>query len=120
MPPIKQNVSRTELVLEWSEIGNDLVITMEGGRKHVGAVAVGQYDENSGHASASVITLPGHRDDEIALYGARRISAFTKTATVFIVGIHLDDITVDEITEIVGFSKQMVDRLIESLKERVS
>ena len=120
MPLIKQNVSRTELVLEWSEIGNDLVITLEGGRKHVGAVAVGQYDEKNGHASASVITLLGHRDDEIALYGARHISAFTKTATVFIVGIHLDDITVDEITEIVDFSKQMVDRLIESLKERVS
>jgi hypothetical protein len=111
---------RTELVLEWSEIGNDLVVTLEGGRKHVGAVAVGHYDKKSGDASSSVITLPGHRDDEIALYGARRVSACTKTATVFIVGIHLDDITVDEITEIVDFSKQMINRLIESLKERVS
>lgn len=120
MPLIKQNVSRTELVLEWSEIGNDLVITLAGGRRHVGAVAVGQYDEKSGHASASVITLPGHRDDEIALYGARRISACTKTATVFIVGIHLDDITANEITEIVDLSKRMINRLIDSLKERVS
>ncbi len=112
---IKQNVGRAELVLDQKQIGNDHVITLTGGEEHVGAVAVGLFDEKSARASASVITLPGHRDEVIALDGARRVSAVTKAATVFIVGIHLDNITKDEIDKIIVVSKQMTDKFIDSL-----
>ena len=115
MQPIKQNVGRAELVLKQKQVGKDYVITLTGGEEHVGAVAVGVFDEKSGHASASVISLPGHRDEGIALDGARLISEITKTATVFIVGIHLDNITKDEIDTIIVASKQMTDQFIDSL-----
>ncbi|MCK5307213.1 MAG: hypothetical protein KAJ73_01245 [Zetaproteobacteria bacterium] len=115
MQPIKQNVGRAELVLKQKQVGKDYVITLTGGEEHVGAVAVGVFDEKSGHASASVISLPGHRDEGIALDGARLISEITKTATVFIVGIHLDNITKDEIDKIIVASKQMTDQFIDSL-----
>ena len=112
---IRQNVGRTELVLDHKQVGSDHVLTLHGGEKHVGAVAVGVFDAKSGRSSASVITLPGHRDDGIALDGARRVSEVTKTATVFIVGIHLDNITKDEIDKIIVASKQMTDQFIDSL-----
>ena len=112
---IKQNVGRAELVLDQKQIGNDHVLTLTGGEEHVGAVAVGMFDEKNGHASASVITLPGHRDEVIALDGARRVSEVTKAATVFIVGIHLDNITKGEIDKIIVASKQMTDKFIDSL-----
>ncbi|HJH30978.1 MAG TPA: hypothetical protein C5S50_02030 [Methanosarcinaceae archaeon] len=115
LQPIKQNAGRIELVLERKTVGNDYIITLTGGNEHVGAAAVGMYDEKSARASASVISLPGHRDDGIALDCARRVSAVTMTATVFIVGIHLDNITEDEIGEIIAASKQMTDKLIGSL-----
>ena len=115
MQPIKQNVGRAELVLKQKQVGKDYVITLTGGEEHVGAVAVGVFDEKSGHASASVISLPGHRDEGIALDGARLISEITKTATVFIVGIHLDNITKDEIDTIIVASRQMTDNFIDSL-----
>lgn len=112
---IKQNAGRMELVLERIMVGNDFIITLTGGNEHVGAAAVGMYDKKSGRASASVISLPGHRDDGIALDCARCISAITMTATVFIVGIHLDDITKNEICEIIAASKQMTNKFIDSL-----
>ncbi len=112
---IKQNVGRAELVLDQKQVGNDHVLTLTGGEGHVGAVAVGLFDEKSARASASVITLPGHRDEGIALDGARRVSEVTKAATVFIVGIHLDNITKDEIDKIIVASKQMTDKFIDSL-----
>ena len=115
LQPIKQNVGRTELILEHKHVGNDHVITLTGGEEHVGAVAVGLFDEKSRRASASVTSLPGHRDEEIALDGARRVSEITKTATVFIVGIHLDNITKDEIDTIIVASRQMTDNFIDSL-----
>ena len=112
---IKQNVGRAELVLDQKQVGNDHILTLTGGEGHVGAVAVGLFDEKSARASASVITLPGHRDEGIALDGARRVSAVTKAATVFIVGIHLDNITKGEIDKIIVASKQMTDKFIDSL-----
>ncbi|MCL7410283.1 MAG: hypothetical protein P1P69_01920 [Methanosarcinaceae archaeon] len=115
LQPIKQNVGRTELILEQKQIGNDHVITLTGGEGHVGAVAVGVFDEKNGSASASVITSPGHREEGIALENALRISEVTKTATVFIVGIHLDNITKDEIDKIIVASRQMTDKFINSL-----
>ena len=115
MQSIKQNVGRTELILEHKHVGNDHVITLTGGEEHVGAVAIGLFDKKSGRASASVISLPGHRDDGIALDSARRVSEVTKAATVFIVGIHLDNITKDEIDKIIVVSRQMTDQFIDSL-----
>ena len=112
MQSIKQNVGRAELVLDHKQIGSDHVLTLTGGEEHIGAVAVGSFDGKSGHASASVISLPGHRDEGIALDGARRVSEVTKAATVFIVGIHLDNITKDEIDTIIVASKQMTDEFI--------
>ena len=112
---IKQNVGRAKLVLDQKQVGNDHVLTLTGGEGHVGAVAVGLFDEKSARASASVITLPGHRDEGIALDGARRVSEITKAATVFIVGIHLDNITKGEIDKIIVASKQMTDKFIDSL-----
>ena len=115
MQSIKQNVGRAKLVLDQKQVGNDHVLTLTGGEGHVGAVAVGLFDEKSARASASVITLPGHRDEGIALDGARRVSEVTKAATVFIVGIHLDNITKGEIDKIIVASKQMTDKFIDSL-----
>ena len=112
---IKQNVGRAELVLDQKQVGNDHVLTLTGGEEHVGAVAVGMFDDKSMRASASVISLPGHRDEGIALDGARRVSEITKAATVFIVGIHLDNITKGEIDKIIVASKQMTDKFIDSL-----
>lgn len=113
---IKQKAGRVELILEWKRIGSDYTLTLTGGRDHIGAVAIGNFDEKSGRATSSVISLPGHREESIALEGARRISESTGTATVLTVGIHLDDITGDEISQVVTVSGQMIDRFIASLE----
>ena len=115
MQSIKQNVGRIKLILDHKQIGDDHVLTLAGGEEHVGATAIGVFDEKSGRVSASVISLPGHRDDIIALYGARRVSEVTKATTVFIVGIHLDSITKDEIDKIIVASKHMTNIFIDSL-----
>ena len=113
---IRQRAGRAELVLEAKRIGNDYSLALTGGSEHVGAVAVGNFDEKSGRATASVITLPGHREESIAIEGARRISQATRTSTVLTVGIHLDNISVDEISQVVSVSGQMIDRFIASLE----
>lgn len=113
MHQIKRNVGRAELCLGEELIGSGILLTLTGGKSHIGAVAMGIYDNTSNRASSSVLTAPGHRDHELALYGAQRVSAATKNTVVFVVGIHLDNISKDEILQIVQASEAMIEKYID-------
>ncbi|MBN2109911.1 MAG: hypothetical protein JW705_02330 [Methanosarcinaceae archaeon] len=117
MHRISRQTGRADLLLEWEWTGEDLLVRLTGGRVHIGAVALGVYDRFSGRASSSVMTVPGHREDGIALLGARKLSDASRSATVFLAGIHVDDITGKEIEEIVTLSKEMIDGLAKVLRE---
>jgi hypothetical protein len=109
---IKRKVGRTEIILEAKEIGEDYLLTLTGGREHVGAVAIGLFDEKSQRTSSSVITMPGHREEQLALNGARQVSRATEKTSVFIAGIHQDNISPEEIRDIVSAAGEMVESFI--------
>ena len=117
MPTITKRTSRGELVLEHRNLEDDIIVTLTGGDGHIGAVAVWYYDNTQGHASSSVITLPSHRDDAIALDAARKITSATHNTTVFTAGIHFQNITDKEIREVLSKADELINDLITSLKE---
>ncbi len=110
---IMRKAGRIEILLEAKQIGEDYLLTLTGGREHVGAVAIGLFDEKSQRTSSSVITLPGHREEQLALQGARQVSKATKRTTVFVAGIHQDNISPEEIMGIVSVSEEMVASFID-------
>ena len=116
---ITGKTSRGELVLKYELIGDDILVTLTGGNAHIGAVSVGHFDHSGGHASSSVITLPSHRDDEIALKAARNISSYLHRNCTFIVGINFKDITTEEIEEIIDRSDRLTEELIDSLRGKL-
>jgi hypothetical protein len=109
-----REVSRVEITLEVKKLGEDYLLTLTGGKEHAGAVAVGLFDEKSRRASSSVITLPGHREEQLALDSARRVSRATGKTSVFVAGIHVDNISPEEIREIVSAAEEMVENFIAS------
>jgi hypothetical protein len=109
---IMRKAGRIEIILEAKKIGDDYLLTLTGGREHVGAVAIGLFDEKSQRASSSVITLPGHREEQLALQGARQVSRATRKTTVFVAGIHQDNISPEEITDVVSAAEEMVENFI--------
>ncbi|MCQ1536054.1 hypothetical protein FTO70_10255 [Methanosarcina sp. KYL-1] len=109
---ITRKVGRIELLLDAKKLGDDYLLTLTGGKEHAGAVAVGLFDEKSQRASSSVICLPGHREEQLALQGARLVSRATRGTSVFVAGIHLDDISPEEIREIVSISGEMIEKFI--------
>lgn len=116
MQTIRQRIGRVEMVLEWGVIGGDYMVALTGGREHIGAVAVATFDEKSRRATSSVISVPGHREEGVALEGARRISQATGRTAVLTVGIHLDNITKDEISQIMAASGRIIDMFMDSLE----
>lgn len=114
---ITRKVSRIEITLEAKKLGEDYLLTLTGGKEHAGAVAVGLFDEESGRASSSVITLPGHREEQLALDSAKRVSKATGKTSVVVVGIHVDNISLEEIKEIVSAAEEMVENFIASCEK---
>lgn len=112
-----RKVGRVEIILEAKKLGEDYLLTLTGGEEHAGAVAVGLFDEKSGRASSSVLTLPGHREEQLALDSARRVSRATGKTSVVVVGIHVDNISPGEIKETVSAAEEMVGGFIASCEK---
>jgi hypothetical protein len=115
-----EGTARSRVSFEAQSIGDDCLVTITGGKEHVGSVAVASFHEEMGRAYSSVLTLPGHREDRIAKESSEKIAKELQKRVVVVAGIHLDDITSDEIEKIILNCKKVVDRFIRLSKEEPS
>ncbi len=100
-------------------IGLDVLVAIWGGEKpHIGAVAVGLprpslKDPDVTSASASVICLVGHKEDELAKAAAEILAAALNTHVVVTAGIHWDNLDAQGIQRIIQNSEVLVDKILE-------
>ena len=99
---------RTQVSMSVNRIGEDLIVCFFNEAGHIGATAVAEYCEKENRATVSVITRPGHREDALASDAARRICKAVRRPVCVIAGIHLDDITKDEIAEILENCENLI------------
>lgn len=99
-----------------------LTVTIYGGQKqHVGAVAVAVprpslADPLKTSATASVITLVGHKDDELAKPAAERLAKELKQPVVVVAGVHLEKPTQPEIEEVGRLTDELLAQILLQLK----
>lgn len=103
---------RTKVSLSAYHMGSDLVLCIYNENAHIGAVALGEYDYKEERASCSLLTRLGHKDDIVAQKAAYLISKHTKGPICVIAGIHLDNITKEEIEQILENTSNLVDGFI--------
>lgn len=104
-----------QVILQSSRMGKDIVIRLFNQGAHVGSVAIGEYDREHQRSSVSVITLLGHKDDAVAQKAAYLVSKAAKTTVCAIAGIHIDDISESEISEILKNTTKLIERLINKI-----
>jgi hypothetical protein len=111
---------RTSVQLEAQPIGEEwlVVITNTGG--HLGAIAVGEYDPLSGRASASVLTMAGHRDDRIAWPQAQTLAKALRRRVAVIAGVHIEHATVEDIQCLVANAEALVSELLAHLADKLA
>jgi hypothetical protein len=84
--------------------GRDLAIHIGGGESpHIGAAALAiprpsLIDKAALSASASVLCVVGHKEDEIARTAALRMAASVNACVTVTVGLHIDDASAIDIT----------------------
>ena len=104
--------------------GEDLVVCITGGDKpHVGAVAVahcapGVNRQDRLDVSASVITLPGHKEDEIARMVAMKLAKAFCVNVAVAAGMHWDGISKQGIAAVVENSRRLCEAILLQLKQR--
>jgi hypothetical protein len=107
-------LGRIEVRLRAIWTGGDLVVIIDGGQGHIGAVAAGS--NCGGMAVSSVLTTPGHRDDRIAKDAAERISKKIGCNCAVVAGVHYDQITPQEIKDVFILSSSLVEELEGALR----
>ena len=100
--------------------GKDVSICIFGGDvPHIGAVAVAVprrslIGDASHSASASVICITGHKEDELARNTALRLSSKLLCNVTVSAGVHIDNASMDDITilsiNIEELMKNMIDK----------
>jgi hypothetical protein len=95
-----------------NSMGSDLVVRIYNQDAHIGAVAIGDYDYEHERASVSVITRLGHKDDALAGEAAYLLSKSIKRPVCVIAGVHLDNITGEEIEKILANTKIAISEII--------
>ena len=83
-------------------LGKDINISIQGGRGHIGSIAIGiprasLADKNRMSATTSVFNLTGHMDDSLTQPLADRLAAETGRVVSVVGGFHLDNITAEEV-----------------------
>ena len=95
------------------KMGNDYVILIQNENGHIGSVVTAYPCIRNGHETCSynVINTLGHKDDEVAIRYASRICKKTRQVVTCICGIHYDDITKDQIQEVLNYIENDIDEL---------
>jgi len=118
MPVMKIEKERygIKIVIEALAMGEDLTVAITGGDlPHLGAAALGVprpslSDPRAMSASVSVLTITGHKEDEIVRYAAYKLAASLGRSVLVAGGIHIDNITQQGISLV----RTLVDEILET------
>ena len=76
---------------------NDVIVVVTGGEDHIGAIGLAVprpslLDQKRTGATSSILTMIGHKEDDLVKYVSEKVAAATKRNVVVIAGIHYDDL----------------------------
>jgi hypothetical protein len=109
---------RTRLQFTWRWHGEDLHVHVTGGTDHVGAVALAGRQPD-GQSFADSLRLPPHREAELAVRSAKALHDALGRVVCVTAGIHLDDITQEEIKDVLATVDEGIHKLVARLKHEI-
>ena len=93
------------------EMGKDKVFLVTGGTAHIGASATAYWAAN-GEACVEVVSVPGHRERELAVELAIVAASTLRRTVAVLIGIHLDRPTKQEISDVVEEARRKLQELL--------
>ncbi len=111
---------RCRVFVEAKFIGPDIMVMLWGGDcPHIGSIAVSVPYQRAGddknRATTSVFNFTGHRDDELAKMISEKITASFNIKAVVTAGVHLNNISTEDIDEISNNTDNVCSMLLSRL-----
>lgn len=122
MVKIQEGQGKYEVTLQTVKSGEDLTVIIHGGEKpHIGAIAVSIPRPSLKNvaimsATTSVITLVGHKEDDLAKEIAENITKITGRTTIVIAGLHINQASPKDIDILISNVNKLVNKLKNLLK----
>jgi len=97
--------------------GHDLTVCLAGGRAHIGSSALAVPRPSLAHApekgaTASVLAVPGHKDDEVARPLALTLAARLNAAVCVTCGIHVPHLSRGAVDEILKDVERLAGEIV--------
>jgi len=98
-----------------------LTIIFGGEKPHIGAVALAMprpslRDHRKTSATTSVLTVIGHKDDEIAKPAAEFVAKKFKVPTVVVAGVHVDKATEQDVKTLFTNAMKTVSQIVNRME----
>lgn len=103
---IRKELSFTELTVRVNNLGEDVLIVIEGGAKpHIGSAVLAVprpslTGDGSVSVTSSVINVTGHKDEELCRILAESAAKRKNAVAVCTGGFHADNISMEQIAEL--------------------
>jgi hypothetical protein len=101
--------------IRFFRMGRDAVFLVTGGTAHLGAVAIA-YSPDGRDARAEVLSLPGHREGELAAGLARMASEALGCAVAVLAGIHLHQPSRRDIERVVAEARRKMEQVLADIQ----
>jgi len=99
--------------------GEDIVFIMTGGVEHTGGVSTA-YFTDSGEIDVQTISLPHHREADLTEPFAKQAAEKLQRTCTVVMGIHYDDISREELGQIVHNARALFQSTLEDLAEHLA
>ncbi len=122
MISIERKTSRFSLKMDIVRLGKDLSVCLYGGDvPHIGAVAMatphpGLSIREKTDASVSLLAVTGHKEDQVARKVAYTLAVHVDATISVTCGIHLDDATEVEISQVLKVVDILLEQALEELQ----
>jgi hypothetical protein len=87
------------------------VFIVTGGKAHIGAVATAYWTED-GNVRVNALSLPGHREEELASELATMAAHSLKRTVAVLAGLHFEQPTKQDIDAIVGAARNKMKQAL--------
>lgn len=111
---------RVKITIKTVEMGNDLCVVISGGDvPHLGSVSLSVArpslaDNKFLSSTTSMINITGHKDDEVAKPVSEILASALNKNVAVACGIHIGNITLKEIKEILSVTRDWAQEYINS------
>ena len=110
---LNRKKGRVNIDLKATYVGEDLIISISGGdRPHVGAISYGGEGFENKEFKKNTIIYGNHKEYIISQRFSQRIGEIFKGNYIISAGIHLDNITKEEIEIVKKLSEELLEEII--------